>query len=83
MQNAVAIKGGFGNGLEIPNRSAAKGGDKMNVYEGVVNAIIDNTEEELYEVLKSELIQEVKKESINFLKVKELTEVLEKLEVLI
>lgn len=55
----------------------------MNLYEEVVNAIIDNREYELYEELKCELVNEVTKESINFKRVNEITSVLEKLEVLI
>lgn len=84
MRNAVAIKGGLGNGLEIPSRFVSRKEVKqLNLYKEVVNAIIEDNEVELYEVLKNELIKEVKKESIDFRKVNELTEVLEKLEVLV
>lgn len=55
----------------------------MNLYENVVNAMIDGREQELYEVLKEELKEEVKAAAIDYRKVIEISEVMEKLEVFI
>ena len=55
----------------------------MNFYELVVDALCKNEEQTLYKQLKKELQEEVSKDMINYRKVQNIAEVLEKLEVLL